>query len=54
MKQGDIVQQIGKFRRGGLKITRVSPGGKFIICVPVFWDGRMFNIRADKLRKVER
>lgn len=53
LKPGDIVKQIGKSRRSNLKVTRVSPGGNFIICVPVVWNGRMYNIRADRLRKVE-
>lgn len=51
-KVGDQVRQLGKSRRSALKVTRVSPGGRFVICVPVIWDGRMFNIRADRLRKV--
>jgi len=50
-KVGDRVQQLDKYRRGGLKITRISPGGRFVICVPVIWKGTMFNIRADRLRK---
>ena len=50
MNVGDAVKQTGKEHRGTLKITRVSPGGKSVICRDSI--GTIYWVRKDQLRRV--